>query len=459
MQPKYDKTCIVLEEGLADDEAEAHIRMASARGYEAADRAYPPSYRNNDRLVLDDKGMAAELYGRFGPGFPHDIIDGQGTRWELDGLNSRFRYCRYRPGQWFSLHRDGAYYDGDDRRSFLTFMIYLNAPPEFSGGGTRFFEHRRANSEAFTVAPEKGRAVVFSHRWWHDGAVVTDGTKYIMRSDVMYRRRASRAAEGHHGYVWAVSSLDDGTIVSGGRDKTIKVWSDGTCTRTLRGHDLSVTTLMPTSDGLWSGSRDGTIRKWDLSTGQCQRIIPAHDGTVLQLCELAPGCLVSAGADGAVASWSRQGACVNPEQRHEGWVWALAASPDGRLASGGEDGVICFGNRATGIGSPLRSVVFADGLLVSGSATGRIDLWSGGLIQVDALTGHDGAATAMVALADGRLASAGEDDRIRIWDLANSRCVQTLQHDDFVRSLTLDRRGRLVSGSYDGTIRVWDIGS
>lgn len=48
----------------------------------------------------------------------------------------------------------------------------------FTGGDTDF--------RAFRVKPEAGAALLFIHDTWHEGAAIESGTKYVLRSDVMY---------------------------------------------------------------------------------------------------------------------------------------------------------------------------------------------------------------------------------------------------------------------------------
>lgn len=55
---------------------------------------------------------------------------------------------------------------------------------------------------------------------------------------------------------------------------------------------------------LFTGSRDRTVREWDLNTGTVTRIITGvHDGSVLSICAHA-GCVASAGSDRRVALWN-----------------------------------------------------------------------------------------------------------------------------------------------------------
>ena len=51
-----------------------------------------------------------------------------------------------------------------------------------------------------------------------------------------------------------------------------------------------------------SGSMDGTVRVWNLSTGQCQHILAGHTSLV-GLLGLSPSYLVSAAADSTLRVW------------------------------------------------------------------------------------------------------------------------------------------------------------
>jgi len=82
-------------------------------------------------------------------------------------------------GQAFRWHRDGAFVRSASEQSLLTFMVYLNEG--FLGGATEF-EHTQ-------VVPRVGDALIFHHGLRHQGAEVSRGVKYVLRSDVMFCRR------------------------------------------------------------------------------------------------------------------------------------------------------------------------------------------------------------------------------------------------------------------------------
>ena len=90
---------------------------------------------------------------------------------------------------------------------------------------------------------------------------------------------------------WRVGSMalaltGDGRVVSGSADGTVKVWdlNSGQEQRTLSGHGGGVMALALTGDGrVVSGSSDGTVKVWDLDSGQEQRTLSGHGGVVWAL--------------------------------------------------------------------------------------------------------------------------------------------------------------------------------
>ena len=131
--------------------------------------------RNNDRVVFDDPALAASLFERACALLPQEI-DG----WRLAGFNERFRFYRYSVGEYFKWHFDGVVELSPNEASRLTFMIYLNS--DFEGGATDF--------KTESIRPTAGTALVFPHKLLHQGAEMISGVKYVLRTDVMYRRDA-----------------------------------------------------------------------------------------------------------------------------------------------------------------------------------------------------------------------------------------------------------------------------
>ena len=146
-----------------------------------------PGVRNNDRIKLNDPTLAATLWQRLEPLIPAELEDWQALR-----LNEQFAVYRYDPGQRFKRHQDGVVTTETGEESRFTVLIYLNN--DCDGGETIFSDVDRTGSQIrfieASVKPRPGMALVFQHELWHEGAAVTRGRKYVLRTDVLYQRKA-----------------------------------------------------------------------------------------------------------------------------------------------------------------------------------------------------------------------------------------------------------------------------
>ena len=110
-----------------------------------------------------------------------------------------------------------------------------------------------------------------------------------------------RTLEGHSDVVKAVAVTPDGLqAISGSRDKTLKVWdlASGELRHTLEGHSHSVTAVAVTPDGLQaiSGSWENTLKVWNLETAE---IIASFTGeSPIDCCAVTPdGVTIVAGEE------------------------------------------------------------------------------------------------------------------------------------------------------------------
>ena len=162
---------------LTAEECTRHVARTEAQGYMPATittrkgAEVAPAIRDNDRVVLDDPVLALDLWRRLAAPLPR-FLDGC----QAIGLNERFRYYRYEPGQQFRGHTDAPFRRANGEESRLTVLIYLNE--DFTGGETAFRNHE--------ISARKGAALVFRHELFHEGRPVLTGTKYVLRTDVMF---------------------------------------------------------------------------------------------------------------------------------------------------------------------------------------------------------------------------------------------------------------------------------
>lgn len=164
---------------MSPEECRERIAWTEGQGYDEAPvttvrgPVMNPGFRNNTRVMEDDPELAAWLWERLAGLVPAEL-----EGWRAIGLNERFRYYRYEPGQYFRWHMDGAFKRSPFERSLITLMVYLNEG--FEGGTTDF-------DQLGSIQPEEGMALLFEHHVLHQGGTVRSGVKYVLRTDVMYR--------------------------------------------------------------------------------------------------------------------------------------------------------------------------------------------------------------------------------------------------------------------------------
>jgi predicted 2-oxoglutarate/Fe(II)-dependent dioxygenase YbiX len=176
-----------LPDVLSPDECAAYIDLSEKLGYEAATIntaggvQHRPDVRNNDRVIHDDADLAETLWQLIAPYLPATVADRK-----VLGFNERFRFYRYDADQRFDWHMDGYFERDNGERSFYTVLFFLN--DDFEGGETRFRVRDGDGVKTVVVKPVTGQVLVFRHELLHEGAAVTTGRKYILRTDVMYSR-------------------------------------------------------------------------------------------------------------------------------------------------------------------------------------------------------------------------------------------------------------------------------
>ena len=105
--------------------------------------------------------------------------------------------------------------------------------------------------------------------------------------------------------------------------------SSRTCLHTLRGHTSTVRCLkMSDANTAISGSRDTTLRVWDIRTGLCRNVLVGHQSSVRCL-EIKGDIVVSGSYDTTAKVWSlTDGRCLQTLHGHFSQIYAIAF--DGR---------------------------------------------------------------------------------------------------------------------------------
>lgn len=192
-------------------------------------------YRNCGRIIFDSPEIADRLLARLKPFFESwDTVTlknklgvtgvaGRKNIFNLTRLNERLRFLKYVGGEYFHPHCDGNYRTPDGSEiSFYTIQLYLSGDGEegqdlkefakrqkgelegkgiksedgeranqdkLLGGATSFMASWELSDQAVRVWPKTGRVLVFQqNNMWHGGDSVYRGTKYTLRTDVMYSK-------------------------------------------------------------------------------------------------------------------------------------------------------------------------------------------------------------------------------------------------------------------------------
>ena len=132
-------------------------------------------------------------------------------------------------------------------------------------------------------------------------------SRWSMKAD-NNRRISKHTLGGHSSTVRCLKMSDAKTAISGSRDTTLRVWDieRGVCTRVLVGHQASVRCMDVHGDIVVSGSYDTTARIWSISEGKCLQVLSGHFSQIYTIS--FDGARVATGSlDTSVRLWSLSG--------------------------------------------------------------------------------------------------------------------------------------------------------
>lgn len=247
--------------------------------------------------------------------------------------------------------------------------------------------------------------------------------------------------EEHTECVYAVQ-FSGRWLVSGSRDATLRVWDLDTKRLRyppLEGHKKSVLCLQfdpsPEEDVIMSGSSDKSVIVWKFSTGEkTHQIHSAHEDSILNL-RFDKRFVVTCSKDKLIKVWNRRELAAN--------------DPDYPKV-----------RRTAGVTYPSYIVDTSDippAALEAKIVNGHIQsVMPYSLLM--ALEGHSAAINA-IQLHEDEIVSASGDRLIKVWNIRTGACTRTIMgHKKGIACVQFDSR-RIISGSNDNTVRIFDHAS
>lgn len=270
------------------------------------------------------------------------------------------------------------------------------------------------------------------------------------------------AFRAHGRHVVTCLQFDDDKVLTGSDDTRIHVYnsSNGALRTVLDGHDGGVWALQYDGNTLVSGSTDRTVRVWDIEKGRCLHVFHGHTSTVRCLVILKPTVI---GYDGdRPIIMPRQPLIITGSRDTSLRIWQLPGpgdppfNPTGELIN--EELNPYFVRALSGHVSSVRAIAAHGDTLVSGSYDSTVRVWKISTGEVlHRLNGHTSKVYSVILDHERKRCISGSmDTMVKVWSLETGDCLLNLEgHTSLVGLLDLSH-GRLVSAAADSSLRIWD---
>ena len=270
-------------------------------------------------------------------------------------------------------------------------------------------------------------------------------------------------------------SLDGTSLVSGSRDSTLKLWDvqTGGVVKTFHGHAKCVSSVSISADCtmIASGSWDKTIRLWDIQTGGCHYVTEQAWGFSAVFSPTDPKCLIFGS--------------VTQDQDIKGYRVGLTNdgfdptfSSDGTHFISHRENIAVVQNsvsRVTVVKCEIPNTTNSiyccclspNSSLVAAATQSTIYIWDitgSDPLLIETIIVHANSITSLIFSSPTTLISASDDGSVKFWQInmpthpVTSNLQSIASPSAPVKSVSLQaENGIAISGDEDGVVRVWDI--
>ena len=289
------------------------------------------------------------------------------------------------------------------------------------------------------------------YQTWHlpDGAIIRLGKGRISERDKAVAfspdGQLLAVASGIGVWLYDVATLRELALFTGHMDR------------------VEAVAFLPDGTMLASGSNDGTVKLWDVATGQNIATLGGYNRTwqqSVQSVAFSPdGTILAAGSYGEVNLWDvTTKTDIASLEGYKKWISSVVFSPDGSiLASGLNDDRVELWDIATRTNIAILkhpdlvySVAFSPDSTILASGTLReVGLWDVATWTNVATLRNTGGAVAFSP--DGTILATGRN----LWDVAKREKIATFE--GFASSTVFSPDGTMLASGSLGEIRLWDV--
>ncbi|PSN64962.1 WD40 repeat-like protein [Corynespora cassiicola Philippines] len=270
----------------------------------------------------------------------------------------------------------------------------------------------------------------------------------------LYFPDRSYASEAHTAGVYGLA-LTSSYLISASKDTTIRIWSLETQRLVhppLEGHFSSVLCVAASEplDLIFSSGADCRLIIWRLSTGERLHSAEKVHSEGITTIAISSKYLATGSKDCSIKVWDLDKLAKKLETTYR---------PNDTDSS---KAVVTLTNNSV---SPINSVLLTERCLIAGSADGTITVWETSTWDpVRTMATHSAGISCLAISPDEtKIVGGSSDHTLRIFDLTTgSQELRLTVSSSLVRSVCVppgersEGLRRIISGSYDGAVHVWE---